>query len=231
MLRLDKLHAYYGKSHVLQGVDLQVRAGEIVSLLGRNGAGRSTVLKAVMGQVHAHGSILFQGRQLLGLPTFQIARAGLGYVPEERAIFTHLTVEQNLLMGEKGGSAPKRWRAADMFRMFAPLEQRKHVAAGLLSGGEQQMLCLCRTLMGNPQLILVDEPTEGLAPQLVEQVATFLQDLSRLGIAILLVEQKLAIALEISKRVYLMGHGQVVFEGSAGDLLAHPDLQREWLQV
>ena len=230
LLQVRQLHAWYGRSHVLHGVDLEVSQGEIVALLGRNGSGRSTLARALMGLVDCEGEILWQGRDLLGLRTFEIARAGLGYVPEDRAIFPRLSVEQNLLLGQQRGR-PGRWGVADLYELFPPLGARRRVEAGRLSGGEQQMLALCRTLMGNPQLVIVDEPTEGLAPQLVEQVGSFLQQISRAGVAILLVEQKLAIALSVSQRALVMGRGSIVFDGRPEQLLAHDEIRREWLEV
>ena len=230
MLEIRDLHAYYGKSHVLHGVDMTVGEGEIVSLLGRNGVGRSTTVKATMGHVHATGSILFKGEQIIGEKAFQIAHRGLGYVPENRDIFPTLTVEQNLILGEKKGKK-SRWSLDDMYQLFPRLKERQHTAAGVLSGGEQQMLTLCRTLMGDPDLIMIDEPTEGLAPKIVDLVAEYLKELKNRGISILLVEQKLAIALEISQRVYVMGHGSIVFEGTPADLRANADIRREWLEV
>ncbi len=230
LLDIKNLHACYGKSHILHGVDLVVNRGEIVSLLGRNGAGRSTTIKAAMGLVDATGSVRFNGEELIGLKAFQIAHKGLGYVPESRDIFPTLTVEQNLRLGEKRGKA-SRWSMADMYRLFPSLKERQHTAAGVLSGGEQQMLTLCRTLMGDPDLIMIDEPTEGLAPKIVEQVADFLRELKSRGISILLVEQKLAIALDISQRVYVMGRGAVVFEGTPQDLRSNASIREEWLEV
>ncbi len=230
LLEIRDLHAFYGKSHVLHGVSLDVQQGEIVSLLGRNGVGRSTTVKAVMGLVSATGSVRFSGREILGLPAFRIAHLGLGYVPENRDIFPTLTVEQNLLLGEKRGRA-SRWSLADMYKMFPRLQERQHTAAGVLSGGEQQMLTLCRTLMGDPDLIMIDEPTEGLAPKIVELVAQYLQALKERGISVLLVEQKLAIALDISQRVYVMGRGSIVFEGTPAQLQESPAIRKEWLEV
>ncbi|MCM0043798.1 MAG: ABC transporter ATP-binding protein [Burkholderiaceae bacterium] len=230
LLDVRDLHAFYGKSHVLHGVNLRVDAGEIVSLLGRNGVGRSTTVKAVMGLVQAAGSVNFKGSEVLGLPAFRIAHLGLGYVPENRDIFPTLTVEQNLLLGQKSGRV-SRWSLADMFRMFPRLEERRHTAAGVLSGGEQQMLTLCRTLMGDPDLIMIDEPTEGLAPKIVDLVADYLQALKQRGVSVLLVEQKLAIALDIADRIYVMGRGAIVFEGSPEDLRQRPAVRKEWLEV
>ncbi|MBI1772115.1 MAG: ABC transporter ATP-binding protein [Burkholderiales bacterium] len=234
LLTIKNLNAYYGKSHVLHGVDMQVNAGEIVSLLGRNGVGRSTTVKATMGQVNATGSILFKGEEIIGLKAFQIAHKGLGYVPENRDIFPSLTVEQNLMLGEKSGrpkDSKPRWSIEDMYQMFPRLRERRNTQAGVMSGGEQQMLTLCRTLMGDPDLIMIDEPTEGLAPKIVELVAQYLKELKNRGISVLLVEQKLAIALEISQRVYVMGHGSIVFEGTPADLRANENIRKEWLEV
>jgi branched-chain amino acid transport system ATP-binding protein len=230
LLEIKDLHAYYGKSHVLHGVNLHVGKGEIVSLLGRNGVGRSTMVKSVMGQVDVTGTIEFKGSSVVGLPAFKIAHLGLGYVPENRDIFPTLTVEQNLLLGVKKGKT-SRWSLADMYTMFPRLQERQHVQAGVLSGGEQQMLTLCRTLMGDPDLIMIDEPTEGLAPKIVDLVAEYLKALKERGISILLVEQKLAIALEISQRVYVMGHGMIVFEGTPDALRSNQAIRKEWLEV
>jgi branched-chain amino acid transport system ATP-binding protein len=230
MLEVKDLHAYYGKSHVLHGVDLNVGRGEIVSLLGRNGVGRSTTVKTVMGLVTGAGSVRFKGEEVLGLKAYEIAHKGLGYVPENRDIFPTLTVEQNLILGLKGKTAG-RWSIDDMYGMFPRLKERQHTQAGVLSGGEQQMLTLCRTLMGDPDLIMIDEPTEGLAPKIVEQVGIFLQEVRNRGISILLIEQKLAIALDISERLYLMGHGHIVFEGTPADLKNNQAIRKEWLEV
>ena len=231
ILEVKDLHAYYGKGHILHGVNLQIAQGEIVSLLGRNGVGRSTLVKAVMGQVQATGSVQFKGQEMLGLKAFQIAHKGLGYVPENRDIFPTLTVEQNLILGQKKTGKTGRWTLADMYRMFPRLQERATVAAGFLSGGEQQMLTLCRTLMGDPDLIMIDEPTEGLAPKIVAQVAEYLLALKEKGISVLLVEQKLAIALDISQRLYVMGHGAIVFEGSPAELKQNATVRKEWLEV
>jgi branched-chain amino acid transport system ATP-binding protein len=230
LLEIAGLHAYYGKSHVLHGVDMVVEQGEIVSLLGRNGVGRSTTVKAAMGQVAATGSIRFKGAELIGAKSFEIAHMGLGYVPEHRDIFPTLTVEQNLLLGQKRAKK-SRWALVDMYRMFPRLKERQHTPAGVLSGGEQQMLTLCRTLMGDPDLIMIDEPTEGLAPKIVELVGEYLQELKNRGISVLLVEQKLAIALAISQRVYVMGHGSIQFVGSPEDLRNNEAIRKEWLEV
>jgi branched-chain amino acid transport system ATP-binding protein len=231
MLEVNDLHAYYGKSHILHGVHMNVQRGEIVSLLGRNGAGRSTTIKAIMGQVAMAGTVNFRGRSLAGMKTYAIARCGLGYVPENRDIFPTLTVRQNLLLGMKSRSQPGRWSLEDMFDRFAVLRERADAPAGVMSGGEQQMLTLCRTLMGDPELVMIDEPTEGLAPKIVEQVARMFEEISKRGISILLVEQKLTIALKISQRLYVMGHGQIVFEGTPDELRANDAVRKEWLEV
>lgn len=231
MLEVRDLHAFYGKSHILHGVHLNVAQGEIVSLLGRNGVGRSTTIKAIMGQVEGRGSVTFKGEPIMGLKAFSIARRGLGYVPESRDIFPTLTVRQNLLLGQKGRKASGRWTMDDMFRLFPRLEERAEAPAGVMSGGEQQMLTLCRTLMGDPDLVMIDEPTEGLAPKIVEQVAHLFDEIKNRGISILLVEQKLTIALRISQRVYVMGHGQIVFEGTPEDLRENEAIRKEWLEV
>ena len=233
MLEVRGLHAYYGKSHILHGVEMQVGEGEIVALLGRNGVGRSTLAKAIMGLVRCEGHILLRGQDVRGLRTFEIAHRGIGYVPENRDIFPTLTVRQNLMLGEKRNAsrAKPRWQLDDMYRLFPRLKERENTAAGLLSGGEQQMLTLCRTLMGDPDLIIIDEPTEGLAPLVVAQVGEYLKTLKARGISVLLVEQKQAIALDISQRVYVMGHGQIVFEGTPQQLKNDARVRQEWLEV
>ena len=231
MLQLKGLEAFYGKSHILHGVDMRVGEGEIVSLLGRNGSGRSTTVKAVMGLVEGRGSVQFKGGEILGHHAYDIAHRGIGYVPENRDIFPKLTVHQNLMLGEKRGKANPRWSFDDMYRMFPRLKERQHTEAGVMSGGEQQMLTLCRTLMGDPDLIMIDEPTEGLAPKIVELVAEYLKELKNRGVSVLLVEQKLTIALEISGRCYVMGHGSIVFEGTPAALRADADIRKEWLEV
>ena len=231
MLEVRDLHAYYGKSHILHGVDFRVGEGEIVSLLGRNGVGRSTTIKAIMGEVDRTGSVVFKGRELGNLKPHQVARAGLGYVPENRDIFPQLTVRENLLLGMKSTTPGGRWRMEDMFELFPRLRERAETPGGVLSGGEQQMLTICRTLMGDPDLMMIDEPTEGLAPKMVELVADLLERIAARGVSILLVEQKLTIALRISKRLYVMGHGRIVFEGSPADLQANAAVRKEWLEV
>ena len=231
MLKVDNLHAYYGKSHVLHGVNFDVRPGEIVALLGRNGSGRSTTAKAIMGLVDCQGTIDWQGQGIQGKKAYEIAHLGLGYVPENRDIFPKLTVHQNLQLGQKGSGKGARWSFDDMYAMFPRLKEREHTEAGVLSGGEQQMLTLCRTLMGDPDLIIIDEPTEGLAPKIVELVGQYLQELKRRGISVLLIEQKLTIAMNISDRARVMGHGSIVFEGTPEQLRANNYIRKEWLEV
>ncbi len=231
MLKIENLHAFYGKSHVLHGVSFEVQAGEIVALLGRNGSGRSTTAKAIMGLVECQGSLLWKGQEILGAKTYEIAHLGLGYVPENRDIFPNLTVEQNLYLGQKSAKKTGRWTLDDMYQLFPRLKERQHTEAGVMSGGEQQMLTLCRTLMGDPDLIIIDEPTEGLAPKIVELVAKFLQELKRRGISVLLIEQKLTIAMAISDRALVMGHGSIVFDGTPQTLRNDADTRKEWLEV
>ena len=231
MLKLANVHAYYGKSHVLHGVNFDVGAGEIVALLGRNGVGRSTTVKTIMGLVDGTGSVKWREQELLGKKAFEIAHAGIGYVPENRDIFPKLTVHQNLMLGMKKANQTGRWSFDDMYTMFPRLKERQHTEAGVLSGGEQQMLTLCRTLMGDPELIMIDEPTEGLAPKIVKLVAGYLRELKRRGMSVLLVEQKLTIALEVADRCLVMGHGQIVFTGTPAELRADASVRKEWLEV
>mgnify|MGYP000057595166 FL=1 len=231
MLKVDNLHAYYGKSHVLHGVNFEVQPGEIVALLGRNGSGRSTTAKAVMGLVDCQGTIDWKGQNIQGKKAYEVAHLGIGYVPENRDIFPKLTVHQNLQLGQKGTGKGSRWSFDDMYAMFPRLKEREHTEAGVLSGGEQQMLTLCRTLMGDPDLIIIDEPTEGLAPKIVELVGEYLKELKNRGISVLLIEQKLTIAMNISDRALVMGHGSIVFEGTPDELRANNYIRKEWLEV
>ena len=231
MLEVEDLHAYYAKSHILQGVSFRVGAGEIVSLLGRNGAGRSTAVKTIVGLVPPVGAIRFRGERIDGLAPHEIARKGLGYVPEGREIFPTLTVRQNLLLGMKSARREGRWPFADLLALFPLLRERIDVPGGVLSGGEQQMLTICRTLVGDPELIMIDEPTEGLSPQMVTLVRGLLERIAARGTAILLIEQKLTIALAISRRLYVMGQGRIVFEGTAAELHDKPAVRSQWLEV
>ncbi len=231
LLTIENLHGYYGKSHVLHGVNFDVNAGEIVALLGRNGSGRSTTAKAIMGLVDCTGSMLWKDQQITGKKAYEVAHLGIGYVPENRDIFPTLTVHQNLMLGQKRGAKNPRWGFDDMYNMFPRLKERQHTEAGVMSGGEQQMLTLCRTLMGAPDLIIIDEPTEGLAPKIVELVAQYLQELKKRGVSVLLIEQKLTIAMAISDRALVMGHGSIVFHGTPESLRADAYIRKEWLEV
>ena len=235
LLAVHDLHAYYGKSHVLHGVSFEVGRGEIVALLGRNGSGRSTTARSIMGLVDCTGSVAWAGARgqvnLVGRKAYEIAHLGVGYVPENRDIFPKLTVHQNLMLGQKGSGKGSRWSFDDMYAMFPRLKERQHTEAGVMSGGEQQMLTLCRTLMGDPELIIIDEPTEGLAPKIVELVAEYLKKLKERGISVLLIEQKLTIAMNISDRALVMGHGSIVFQGTPEGLRADSYTRKEWLEV
>lgn len=233
LLSVANLHSHYGKSHILHGVNFTLAAGEMIALLGRNGSGRSTAMKAIMGLVApTRGSIKLEAKELAGLPSYKISRAGIAYVPEERQAFSNLTVEENLHIGV---AAPrpntKAWSLEEMYGFFPRLKERRNVKAGSISGGEQQMLTLCRSLLGQPSVILIDEPTEGLAPKIVDHLADVMRDINRQGVASILVEQKMTIALKLCSRCLIMGHGTVVFEGTPEELLATPSVRREWLEV
>ncbi len=229
-LDIRDLHAYYGHSHILQGVNLHVLPGEIVGVLGRNGAGRSTLLKAIIAQVRVTGQIRFCGEEITGLPTYDIANKGIAYVPESRDIFPTLTVEQNLLLGQNKQSAHSQWTLGSVYDMFTQLEKRKHIHAGRLSGGEQQLLSLSRAMMGNPSLLLIDEPTEGLSPHMIDTVAGYLERIRASGVSILLIEQKQSFILQVAQRVCVMGRGRIVFEGKPQSLQGDA-VVAEWLEV
>lgn len=233
LLQLKGVHAHYGKSHILHGVDFHVAPGEVVSLLGRNGSGRSTTIKTVMGLVRpTGGEILLQNKKIGGARPFEICRAGVAFVPEERDVFHNLTVDENLRMGEQAAPAGRtRWTVEQMFDYFPRLKERRNTRAGSLSGGEQQMLTMCRSLLGNPLVILIDEPTEGLAPKIVQVVGDVIKDIHSKGVSVVLVEQKLAIALKVSSRVCVMGHGRIVFEGTPQELTSNQQLMTDWLAV
>lgn len=231
MLHVDHLQAGYGQSRVLHGVSFEVAAGEIVALLGRNGAGRSTLAKALMGLLPSSGCVRWHDQEIGEKKTFERARLGLGYVPESRDVFPGLTVAQNLRLGQKENRQSGRWTLAEMYQLFPPLLARQHTPAGVLSGGEQQMLALCRCLMGDPALLLLDEPTEGLAPQMVARVAQFLQALQQKGVAVLLIEQKMNLALEVADRCLVMGQGRIVYSGTPAQLRQASAVQQEWLAL
>ncbi len=232
-LQVDGIHVYYGKSHILQGVSLVAGQGEIVSVLGRNGSGRSTTLKSIMGLVPpSSGKVHLLGEDLTGRRPFAIVRSGIAYVPEDRLIFDNLTTQENLVIGQQPGrpEAPK-WTIREMYDYFPRLGERRNQKAGTLSGGEKQMLTICRSLLGNPMLILIDEPTEGLAPQAVDVVMGIILGIRKRGVTVMLVEQKLTIALDISDRVLVMGHGKIVFEGTPKDIKEDERIRKEWLEV
>ncbi len=231
MLEVKDLHAYYGSSHILQGVNMHIGKGEIVSLLGRNGVGRSTTCMTIMGLVHPKGEIIYKGENIAGLKPHVIAHKGIGFVPEDRWIFPGLTVLQNLQLGQKSRKQQGRWSLDDIYELFPRLSERSNIHGGLISGGEKQMLTICRTLMGDPDFIMIDEPTEGLAPKIVEQVGQLIEKIASRGISVLLVEQKLSIALKVSKRLYIMGHGKIVFEGTPQDIKNDETIRKEWLEV
>jgi branched-chain amino acid transport system ATP-binding protein len=229
-LHVDGVWAGYGGSQVLQGMTFEVSSGEIVGIFGRNGSGRSTALKAIAGLVApVRGSIKIENRELVGLRPYEIARTGVAYVPEDRQVFSSLTVDENLRLGET--SKKGFWTLQRVWQLFPRLHERRGVNAGVLSGGEQQMLTICRSLIGNPSVIMIDEPTEGLAPKIVEQVIQLIATICEEGTAVVLVEQKTSFALSISSRVYVVGHGQMVFDGKPSDLLAADDIRRTWLEV
>jgi branched-chain amino acid transport system ATP-binding protein len=233
LLRIEDLHAHYGKSHILHGVNFSVARNEVVSLLGRNGSGRSTTMKAIMGLVPpSSGRIVLKDRDLAGARPYAVCRAGIAYVPEEREVFANLSVEENLRMGEQPAPpSAHRWTVEQMYDYFPRLKERRDTRAASLSGGEQQMLTICRSLLGNPLVILIDEPTEGLAPKIVAQVGECIADMHGKGVSVVLVEQKLVIALKVSTRVCVMGHGRIVHEGSPQELMSNDALLAEWLAV
>jgi branched-chain amino acid transport system ATP-binding protein len=230
------IHSYYGKSHILHGVSLELKQGELVCLLGRNGVGKSTTLKSIMGIVRpTQGSIRFDGKELVGSQPYQIARLGVGYVPEDRRIFKSLTVHENLLMGtqkaKNSGAAERVWTIDKIYEIFPNLRERRSNKGSHLSGGEQQMLTVARTLMGNPKLILVDEPTEGLAPLIVKDVLEMLAAVRKSGVTVLMVEQNFKAAIKVADRFYIMAKGQMVFEGGMAALLAAEDVRKNYLEV
>jgi len=232
-LSIRGLHALYGNIHVLHGVDFDVAGGQIATILGRNGSGRSTTCKAIMGILKpARGQVILDGQSLAGREGHEIAHAGIGYVPEERLIFTTLTVEENLLLGMKKPSRnTPTWTIEELYDLFPRLRERRRVRAGHLSGGEQQMLTIFRTLLGNPRAILIDEPTEGLAPKIVDVVKDIVLEMKRRGLAVVLLEQKLSMALRVTDTVMVMGHGQIVFNGTSQAFNDDASIRRQWLEV
>jgi len=237
LLEVHDLNTFYGTSHVLQGISLNVGQGEMVALLGRNGMGKSTTLKSIMGVVKPKsGSVVFKGKEIFGYPSFKVARVGIGYVPEERRIFPNLSVRENLLMGIKGGKIrnpddPNTWTIERIFQHFPMLEKRTRQKGKFLSGGEQQMLTIGRSLMGNPDLLLVDEPTEGLSPLMVKEVRDVLAEINKAGVSILLVEHNLKVAMSLADRFYLMGKAFIGFSGTKEELNANPQAREKYLEV
>jgi branched-chain amino acid transport system ATP-binding protein len=236
MLAVTDIHTFYGKSHILHGVSLELREGEMVCLLGRNGVGKSTTMKSIMGLLHPNqGSIRFEAQEIVGKQPYEIARLGVGYVPEDRRIFKSLTVHENLLMGIRKGSpngaSGKAWTIKRVYDVFPRLGERRNNKGGHLSGGEQQMLTVARTLMGNPRLLLVDEPTEGLAPLIVKEVIEMLATVRKAGVTVLMVEQNFKAAIKVADRFYIMSKGQIVFEGNVDALLAAEDVRKNYLEV
>ena len=229
MLNIDNLHAYYGKSHVLHGVSFDVQPGEIVALLGRNGSGRSTTAKAIMGLVDWEGSITWKGQPLLGRKAYEIAHLGIGYVPENRDIFPKLTVHQNLMLGEKGKPKNPRWSFDDMYTLFPRLKEREKQKAGTMSGGEQQMLAMGRALMSQPKVLLLDEPSMGLSPIMVDKIFEVVRDVYALGVTIVLVEQNASRALAIADRGYVMESGLITMSGAGQQLLSDPKVRAAYL--
>jgi len=236
-LEVKDLNTFYGASHVLQGISLNVEKGEIVALLGRNGMGKSTTLKSIMGLVKPKsGTVTFDGKRITGFPPYKAARAGIGYVPEERRIFPNLTVQHNLAMGIKGGKIenpddPEVWTFDRIYHHFPKLKDRKNQKGMLLSGGEQQMPSIGRSLMGNPRLLMVDEPTEGLSPILVKEVRDILYDINKLGVSVLFVEHNLKVAMSLADRVYLMAKAHLAFTGTVEELDAQPEVRQKYLEV
>jgi branched-chain amino acid transport system ATP-binding protein len=229
LLALDGVHGVYGLSRVLHGVSLEARAGEVVSLLGRNGAGKSTTLKAIMSLVEVtSGAVRFDGRDITRAPTHEICRLGVGYVPEDRRIFGDLTVEENLIVGEKGSGG---WTTARVYAFFPKLGEMARRRAGSLSGGEQQMLTVARTLMGNPRLLLLDEPSEGLAPLIVDLLRQRVAELKATGLSIVLAEQNLQFVMALADRVYILEKGEVRFTGTPADLRADKSIVQQFLTV
>ncbi len=236
LLEVQDLNTFYVTAHVLQNISLNVNDGEVVALLGRNGMGKSTTLKSIMGLVKPKsGPVTCHGKDVTGLPPYKVARAGIGYVPEERRIFPHLSVVDNLELGIKGGKLSTKkdaWTVERIFEHFPMLKVRANQHGRFLSGGEQQMLTIGRSLMGNPGLLLVDEPTEGLAPLMVQEVRDILEDLNKTtGVSILLVEHNVNVAMSLADRIYLMGKAHIGFSGTKEELEANPEVRAKYLEV
>ena len=236
LLEIKDLHTYYGTSHALQGISLHMAEGEMVALLGRNGMGKSTTLKSIMGLVRPRSGVVnFRGTKIFGYPPFKVARAGIGYVPEERRIFPTLSVADNLFLGIKGGKVrsndPRVWTMERIFRHFPNLEKRAQLQGRFLSGGEQQMLTIGRSLMGNPELLLIDEPTEGLAPIMVQEVRDVLAGINKARVSILLVEQNLGLALGVADDIYIVSNGKVVYQSTAKELSTNEEVKARYLGV
>ncbi len=232
ILRVTGLKAWYGRAQILFDVSLEVGRGEVVALMGRNGAGKSTTFRAVMGLMeHVEGEVIFHGRGLRGLEPFQIARLGLGYVPEDRRIFSELTVLENLEVGRRAGAEGPAWTPEKLFRVFPNLGEMPDRLGGRMSGGEQQMLTVARTLMGNPRLVLLDEPSEGIAPRIVEDMANMILELKKEGLSVLLSEQNLHFARLVCGRAYVIEKGQVRYEGTMSELARDEEVKREYLAV
>lgn len=233
VLRVETLRAWYGRAQILFDVSLRVGAGEVVALMGRNGAGKSTTFKSIMGMLaRTEGRVRFRGRDLRGRPPHEIARLGLGYVPEERRIFTELTVLENLQVGRQPPRAgAPRWTPEALFELFPNLREMPRRLGGRMSGGEQQMLTVARTLMGNPHLVMLDEPSEGIAPKIVEEMARMIVGLKARGLSVLLCEQNLHFARLVCDRAYVMEKGQIRYHGAIADLMADTRVQREYLAV
>jgi branched-chain amino acid transport system ATP-binding protein len=235
MLELNKINTFYDKSHILHDISMEIREGEVVGILGRNGVGKSTTLKSIIGIAPPKsGSIRFRNKEMVGLSPHEIARLGIGYVPENRRIFPTLTVRENLLMGMKRGKKPtqdKGWTIERIYDLFPALKERDSLKGGYLSGGEQQMLTIGRTLMGDPQLILLDEPTEGLAPQVVEAVANVIREIHQSGVLVLLVEQSMEVVTDLADTIFIMSKGEIVFTGTPDELKAKPEVSERYLEV
>lgn len=228
MLELKGVNAFYGKSRVLNEIDLKISEGETVALLGRNGAGKSTALKAIMGLVTSDGDIQFEGRTISGLAPFQVVRHGITYVPEDRGVFGSLSVEQNLVISQRKGA---KWDIPQIYRQFPRLADRRSIGGDNLSGGEQQMLAIARSLLGAPRLVMLDEPSEGLAPIIVEQVRDVILEMKSSGLSVLLVEQQLDLCMQVADSVYVLESGRMVYSGTKDDFWKNEEIRRRHLSL